>query len=80
MKRCPWPMSGGELMIKYHDDEWGTPVHDDRKHFEFLVLEAFQAGLSWLTVLRKRENFAKAFGDFNPAVVAVFDEVKLIRW
>ncbi|MDV2990144.1 MAG: DNA-3-methyladenine glycosylase I [Dehalogenimonas sp.] len=74
MKRCPWAITGGELMIQYHDTEWGVPVHDDRKHFEFLVLEAFQAGLSWLTVLKKRGNFAAAFADFDPAVIAEFDD------
>ena len=64
-------------MIKYHDEEWGTPVHDDRKHFEFLVLEAFQAGLSWLTVLRKRQAFEKDFSGFDPAKVAKYDEKKI---
>lgn len=77
MKRCSWPLSGGELMIDYHDKEWGTPVHDDRKHFEFLVLETFQAGLSWLTVLRKRQNFAKAFSGFDPVTVGAYDAVKI---
>jgi DNA-3-methyladenine glycosylase I len=77
MERCPWPEPGGELMIKYHDDEWGVPVHDDRKHFEFLVLEAFQAGLSWMTVLRKRQAFEKAFSGFDPAKVAKYDEEKI---
>ncbi|AKG53124.1 DNA-3-methyladenine glycosylase [Dehalogenimonas sp. WBC-2] len=77
MKRCSWPESGGELMIDYHDKEWGTPVHDDQKHFEFLVLETFQAGLSWLTVLRKRQNFAKAFGGFNPVIVEAYDAAKI---
>jgi DNA-3-methyladenine glycosylase I len=59
-------------MIHYHDTEWGEPVHDDRKHFEFLVLEAAQAGLSWLTVLRKREGYRKAFADFDPTKIARF--------
>jgi DNA-3-methyladenine glycosylase I len=58
-QRCAWCL-GNELYIDYHDNEWGRPVHDDRKLFEFLVLESFQAGLSWLTVLKKRENFRKA--------------------
>jgi DNA-3-methyladenine glycosylase I len=64
-------------MIAYHDTEWGTPVHDDRKWFEFIVLDAFQAGLSWRTVLHKRENFRKAFDDFDPGTVARYDEEKI---
>ncbi len=59
VERCPW--GGDELMTRYHDEEWVTPVHDDRTHFEFLVLEMFQAGLSWMTVLRKRRLFRKRF-------------------
>jgi DNA-3-methyladenine glycosylase I len=66
-------------MIAYHDDEWGVPTHDDRKHFEFLVLEAAQAGLSWAIVLRKREGYRRAFGDFDPATVARFDARKINR-
>jgi DNA-3-methyladenine glycosylase I len=73
---CSWP-SGDPLMIKYHDDEWGVPVHDDQKLFEFLVLEGFQAGLSWLTILRKRENFRKAFDNFNFNKVALYDQQKI---
>jgi DNA-3-methyladenine glycosylase I len=71
--RCWWP---GELpeYVAYHDDEWGQPVHDDRRLFEKLCLEGFQAGLSWLTILRKRENFRAAFADFDPEVVATFGE------
>jgi DNA-3-methyladenine glycosylase I len=76
-QRCQWATAGGELMIGYHDREWGKPVHDDRQHFEFLVLEAFQAGLSWLTVLRKRPAFECAFGNFDPAAVAAYDESKI---
>ena len=74
--RCSWP---GELpdYIAYHDDEWGQPVHDDRRLFEKLCLEGFQSGLSWLTILRKRENFRAAFADFDPAVVAGFDEPEI---
>ncbi|HUJ18972.1 MAG TPA: DNA-3-methyladenine glycosylase I [Nitrospirota bacterium] len=72
-KRCPWT-SDDPLMIAYHDREWGVPLHDDRKLFEFLVLEGQQAGLSWSTVLRKRENFRKAFQGFHPAVVARYRE------
>jgi DNA-3-methyladenine glycosylase I len=70
-KRCAWP-SDDALMIAYHDDEWGYPVHDDRKLFEYLVLDAFQAGLSWRTILHKRENFRKAFRDFDPKKIAKF--------
>jgi DNA-3-methyladenine glycosylase I len=69
MTRCKWSMSN-PLMIAYHDTEWGVPVHDDRKHFEFLVLDGFQAGLSWAIVLKKREGFRKAFHDFDPARIA----------
>jgi DNA-3-methyladenine glycosylase I len=75
-KTCPWP-GNNELMIKYHDDEWGVPVHDDRKLFEFLVLDAFQAGLSWSTILNKRENFRKAFDNFQPEVIAEYSEGKI---
>jgi DNA-3-methyladenine glycosylase I len=72
MKRsCDWP-GDDPLMIEYHDTEWGLPVHDDRKLFEFLVLDAAQAGLSWRTVLKKRENYRKAFRQFDPGKVARF--------
>jgi DNA-3-methyladenine glycosylase I len=67
--RCLWP-SDDPLMVRYHDEEWGVPVHDERLWFEFLVLDAFQAGLSWRTVLYKREEFRKVFHDFEPAKVA----------
>ncbi|MFZ2803716.1 MAG: DNA-3-methyladenine glycosylase I [Patescibacteria group bacterium] len=70
--RCPWPAADDPLYLKYHDEEWGVPVHDDRKIYEFLVLEAFQAGLSWRIILRKRENFKKAFVNFDYAKVAKF--------
>lgn len=70
--RCPWP-GVDPLYRKYHDEEWGVPLHDDRKLFEFLVLEGMQAGLSWSTVLRKRENFRRLFSDFDPERVALFD-------
>ena len=70
-KRCPWT-GNDPLMIRYHDTEWGVPLHDDHKLFEFLVLEGMQAGLSWSTVLRKRENFRAAFHGFAPARVAEF--------
>lgn len=72
-KGCAWP-GNDELMIRYHDEEWGVPVHDDRKLFEFLVLDAFQAGLSWRTVLYKRDAFRKAFARFDYKKVAKFDE------
>ena len=76
--RCSWTGSD-PLMIAYHDAEWGVPLHDDRKLFEFLILEGMQAGLSWATVLRKRENFRAAFCGFDPAVVAEFGSRELKR-
>lgn len=76
MERCPW-CEGDELYIRYHDEEWGIPVFDDRKQFEFLVLESAQAGLSWLTILRKREAYRKAYDNFNPSSVAAFDEARV---
>jgi DNA-3-methyladenine glycosylase I len=76
--RCPW-CEGSELYRRYHDQEWGVPVHEDRKHFEFLVLESAQAGLSWLTILKKRENYRRAYHDFDPAVVAGFGARDLER-
>lgn len=76
--RCAWCLND-PLYIRYHDDEWGRPVHDDRVLFEFLILESFQAGLSWLTVLRKRENFRKAFAGFDARKVARFDQKKVER-
>ncbi len=69
--RCAWPQ-GDSLMLRYHDEEWGVPVHDDRKHFEFLILEGAQAGLSWRTVLHKRAAYRKAFANFDPRMVARF--------
>ncbi|MEQ8189029.1 MAG: DNA-3-methyladenine glycosylase I [Candidatus Eremiobacterota bacterium] len=75
-QRCPWTKDE-PIMNKYHDTEWGVPVHDDKKLFEFMVLDSFQAGLSWLTVLRKREHFRKAFADFDVNKVAEFDEDKI---
>jgi DNA-3-methyladenine glycosylase I len=77
--RCPWPAVGDPLYLAYHDDEWGVPVHDDRKIYEFLVLEAFQAGLSWRTVLYKRENFRKAFAGFDYRKVARFGRREVAR-
>lgn len=74
--RCPWP-SGDKLMIKYHDKEWGVPLHNDRKLFEFLILEGFQAGLSWRTILHKRENFRKAFDNFDFNKIAKYNKRKI---
>ena len=73
--RCPWP-SEDKLMIKYHDKEWGVPLHNDRKLFEFLILEGFQAGLSWRTILHKRENFRKALDNFDFNKIAKYDRRK----
>ena len=73
--RCEWT-GADPLMIAYHDQEWGLPVHDDRKLFEFLILEGMQAGLSWMTILRKRENFRAAFDDFDPLKIARYDQAK----
>ena len=75
MKRCDWCL-GSELMIRYHDKEWGVPLHQDQKLFEFMVLDAFQAGLSWRTVLYKRENFRNAFDNFVPAKIAKYGKKK----
>ncbi len=71
--RCPW-VNSNPLMIEYHDKEWGTPLHDDKKLFEYLILDAFQAGLSWNTIINKRENFNKAFDNFNAEKVAKYTE------
>jgi len=73
--RCAWP-GDNPLYIDYHDQEWGVPVHDDRRLFEFLILEGAQAGLSWITILRKRDAYRAAFADFDPQVVARFDAAK----
>lgn len=77
MKRCTWATN--DLAIRYHDTEWGVPLHDDRGLFEFLILEGAQAGLSWDTVLRKRENYRNAFDNFNAAKVARYSEAKCTR-
>ncbi len=74
--RCSW-CGTDPLYVRYHDEEWGTPVHDDTKLFEFLILEGAQAGLSWITVLRKREAYRAAFAGFDPVLVARFSEVKV---
>jgi DNA-3-methyladenine glycosylase I len=76
IKSCEWP-SGDELMLKYHDEEWGVPLHDDRKLFEFIILDAFQAGLSWKTILHKRKNFEKAFDNFDVGKIAKYKEAKI---
>lgn len=76
LPRCEWSL-GSDLYVDYHDREWGVPVHDDVRHFEFLILEGAQAGLSWSTILNKREGYRKAFEGFIPEVVASFDEAKI---
>jgi DNA-3-methyladenine glycosylase I len=73
--RCPW--AKGELYVEYHDCEWGVPLHDDRLLFEFLILEGAQAGLSWITILNKRENYREAFDQFDPAIVAKYGKRKV---
>lgn len=73
LTRCPWCL-GNDIMMEYHDTEWGVPLHDDQKHFEFIVLDGFQAGLSWLTVLRKRDNYRKAFHNYNLKKIAAMDD------
>src|ERR1700694_2153439 len=78
LKRCPW-RENDPLYVDYHDREWGVPVHNDRKLFEFLILEGMQAGLSWLTILRKRENFRLAFAGFDPEKVARFGRREIGR-
>ena len=75
MKRCTWPTN--ELAISYHDEEWGVPLHNDQRLFEFLILEGAQAGLSWDTILRKRENYRAAFDDFDPNKVARYTDKKV---
>lgn len=75
--RCSWVNPDEEIYVRYHDEEWGIPTHDDRELFEMLVLESFQAGLSWITILKKRENFKKAFDDFDVVKVAGYDEDKV---
>ena len=78
MQRCAWG-SSNPLMIEYHDTEWGVPVHDDRRLFEFLLLDGFQAGVSWAIVLNKRENFRKAFHKFDPKRIARYTEADVER-
>jgi len=76
LHRCPWPEEGNLIYVKYHDDEWGVPEYDDRALYEKLVLDGFQAGLSWITILRKRDNFRRAFDNFNPEKIARYDARK----
>ena len=78
ISRCSW-CGANELYVRYHDEEWGVPVRDDRKLFEFIVLEGAQAGLSWLTILRRRENYRAAFADFNVLKVAGFGDSDVVR-
>jgi len=75
MNRCEW--AANELMIPYHDEEWGVPLHDDRLLFEFLILEGAQAGLSWNTILQKRQNYRSAFDDFDPVAIAKYGDAKV---
>lgn len=76
-ERCDWCLNKFEAYQKYHDEEWGFPVHDDKTHFEFLILESAQAGLSWSTILKRRAGYQEAFADFNVEKVAKFDEQKI---
>lgn len=73
--RCEWAGVVPNILFQYHDEEWGVPVHDDRVLFEFLILEGMQAGLSWITILKKRENMRKAFSDFIPQKIALYDSL-----
>ena len=79
VRRCGWAAAGAELDIRYHDEEWGVPVHDDRILFEFILLEGAQAGLSWSTILKKREGYRRAFADFDPERVARFNRRSVER-
>src|SRR6059036_1263535 len=78
-KRCSWVNGDDTLMREYHDREWGVPSHDDRTHFEFLVLEAAQAGLSWSIVLKKRDSYRRAFSQFDPRKVARYTQKRIQR-
>jgi DNA-3-methyladenine glycosylase I len=77
--RCFWVSLDKPFYVDYHDTEWGVPVHDDRRHFEMLILEGAQAGLSWETILRKRQNYRRAFADFDPAKVARFTDARIAK-
>jgi DNA-3-methyladenine glycosylase I len=79
VRRCGWAAAGGELDIRYHDEEWGVPVHDDRRLFELLTLEGAQAGLSWSTILKKREGYRRAFAGFVPERIARFNRRSVER-
>ncbi len=79
IKRCPWVDPSKPEYLEYHDKEWGVPVHDDRRLFEYLILEGFQAGLSWYTILKRRESFRIAFDRFDPEKVARYDEAKILE-
>lgn len=76
IKRCQWVPEGDDLYCQYHDEEWGVPVHDERLLFEFLILEGAQAGLSWITILRKRDNYRAAFDNLDPNIVVNYDDAK----
>jgi len=78
MKRCEW-CTGSDIYIEYHDIEWGVPLFDDQKHFEFLMLESAQSGLSWITILKKRENYRKAYDNFDPKKIANYGEAKKLK-
>ena len=75
--RCEWGEGSFDDYVTYHDEEWGVPVHDERKHFEFLILEGAQAGLSWATILKRRDGYKNAFANFDPRIVAEYDEEKI---
>jgi DNA-3-methyladenine glycosylase I len=79
IKRCPWSLGGNELYIRYHDTEWGVPAWDDRTQFEYLILEGAQAGLSWSTILNKREGYREAFAGFDPERIARFGKREVAR-
>src|SRR5882672_10653934 len=78
-KRCSWVNVENALMLEYHDVEWGVPTHDDRRHFEFLILEGAQAGLSWSIILNKRDGYRRAFSQFDPEKVACYSESRIDR-
>lgn len=78
-KRCKWANSQNELYIKYHDEEWGVPLHDDNQLFEAIILDGAQAGLSWVTILKKRENYHKAYDNFDPKKVAKYSDEKILE-